>query len=133
MIQALHHHVRGDSTVLEDIQYQIDRLYQGVMPDRFIDDCIKMADKCGLSTEQAAAHALAHAYTMDQVDAKCLTPGGFETLIRSMYSMRDAAQNHQPDNEKVLAAYDRAITNLQECYGRKKEPCYTFQDSWNME
>jgi len=91
-------------------------LYQKDITISVIDDSIKIAKKCGLSPEKAAIYAITAAYTMGHIDVKYLTPRGFESLIQSMNSIRTAAQNHNPDNLKLIAAFDDDITNLQTCY-----------------
>ena len=125
-VQAQGGVVRGE------IQEQIEILYSGDIPDRIIDGCIKMARVRDLPLEQAAVNALTGTYTMYQIDARCLTPRGYETLIQSMNNMRQAAQDQQPDNETVLAAYDSAIENLQACYAAECDSLLTFRECWNL-
>ena len=118
--------------MLGQIQEHIVALYCGDFPDRYIDISLKLADACSLTPAQAAIHALTGAYTADQIDAKNLTPRGYETLTQSINNMRDAAQNHNPDDDVLLAAYDRAIANLQDCYESKQDRCFTFKEIWQL-
>lgn len=96
-------------------------LYQEDIPAGVIDDSIKMAKKCGLSPEKAAIYAITGAYLMGRIDIDHLTPRGVESLIQSINGIRQAANNHSPDNTKLITEFDNAITNLQICYEKKKD------------
>lgn len=108
--------------VLGKTQDKIYSLYQEDIPARVVEDSIKMAKKCGLSSEKAAIYAITGAYTMGRIDVKYLTPRGLESLIQSLNDILDAAQNHKPNNIQLIADIDNAITKLQMCYEKTRDP-----------